>query len=75
MEEEENGSDEDGDVVDLNCYTARRRSPLKRMKQSSSNVEEDGKLLTSRVSRLEGNENVQASIVKSRSIRNPDFIR
>ena len=53
MEEDEfNGSEEDGDVVNLNDYTAQRRSPLKRNKQGSG-AEDDGKLLTSRASRLD----------------------
>ena len=37
-------SDEENDVIDLNQYTANRKSPVKRGKTQ----EEDGKLLTSR---------------------------
>ena len=72
-EEEEDGSDEGGDVVDLDNYEAHRRSPVKRGKVSIP--EEDGKLLTSR-GNPGGEASAQASAFKPhRSIRNPDFIR
>ena len=72
-------SAEENDVIDLNQYNA-RRSPVKRGKtlQDINNEEGGGgKLLTSR-----GNPNDQQvdanqgiSPLKTRSIRNPDFIR
>lgn len=76
MEKEEEGSggsDEGGDVVDLDNYDAHRRSPVKRGKVAIQ--EEDGKLLTSRGNPA-GEASAQTSAFKPhRSIRNPDFIR
>ena len=69
-DEEAGDQDEQNDIVDLENYTANRRSPNKRGKAT----EEDGKLLTSRGNPRESVV-AGASTLKTRSIRNPDFIR
>ena len=69
---EDNGSDEEGDVVDLGNYQA--RSPPKRGR--TNNFDDEGKLLTSRGAVNQPGESRQTTALKQqRSIRNPDFIR
>ena len=83
MNEEYEGvaGDQDDDAIHLNAhgsYGANRvASPMKK----SKTVEEDGKLLTSRKPHgmMEADASnpasIHASMMKNRSIRNPDFIR
>ena len=81
-EDEAAESGEENDVIDLNQYNARRSLVKRGTSKIGGTFEDggDGKLLTSRGMNNDQN-NVDAanqfgiSPLKSRSIRNPDFIR